>query len=106
MHKKYVVRLTVSERRVLREVVRKLSGSSAKVRRAQILLKADAAGPNWTDPRIAEAFDCRGQTVENGRQRLRFPGLYCALGPAAPGNPPPAPGPQGGPARPREVLRA
>jgi hypothetical protein len=40
------------------------------VRRAQILLKADAEGPNWTDRRIAEAFSCRTKTVENVRQRL------------------------------------
>ena len=30
-------------------VIRKLNDSSQKVRRAQILLKADVAGPNWTD---------------------------------------------------------
>ena len=41
-----------------------------KVRRAQILLKADADGPNWTDQKIAEAFSCRVQTVEKIRQRL------------------------------------
>jgi hypothetical protein len=52
------------------EVVRKLKGTSQKVKRAQILLKADADGPNWTDRRIAEAFDCRAQTVESIRQRL------------------------------------
>jgi hypothetical protein len=41
-----------------------------KVRRAQVLLKADTNGPNWTDERIAEAFSCRVQTVEQIRQRL------------------------------------
>jgi hypothetical protein len=40
------------------------------VRRAQILLKADADGPSWTDSRIAEAFSCRRQTVEKIRQRF------------------------------------
>jgi hypothetical protein len=40
------------------------------VRRAQILLKADAAGPAWTDSRIAEAFSCQRQTVEKLRQRF------------------------------------
>jgi hypothetical protein len=34
MPKKYVVRLTPKERRILREVVGKLNGSSQKVRRA------------------------------------------------------------------------
>jgi hypothetical protein len=47
-----------------------LKGSSQKVRRAQILFKADADGPNWTDRRIAEAFSCRTKTVENIRQHL------------------------------------
>jgi DNA-directed RNA polymerase sigma subunit (sigma70/sigma32) len=70
MRKKYVVRLTDEERRQLQEVVKKLKGTSQKVRRAQILLKADADGPNWTDQRIAEAFCCRVQTVEQVRQRL------------------------------------
>jgi hypothetical protein len=70
MQKKYIVRLTDEERRQLQEVIRKLKGSSQKVRRAQILLKADIDGANWTDAQIAEAFDCRTKTVENIRQRL------------------------------------
>jgi hypothetical protein len=70
MQKKYIVRLTDQERGELAEVIRKFKGSSQKVRRAQILLKADAEGPNWTDARIAEAFGIRTKTVENVRQRL------------------------------------
>ena len=70
MPKKYIVRLSEAERSELRTVVKKLSGSSQKVRRAQILLKADASGSNWTDMRIAEAFDCRTKTVEDVRKRL------------------------------------
>ncbi len=79
MEKKYIVRLTEEERKTLREVIRKLKGSSQKVRRAQILLKADADGPNWTDRRIAEAFSCRTQTVESLRQRLVTEGFDVAL---------------------------
>ena len=45
MQKKYIVRLSKEERNTLQEVVKKLKGSSQKVRRAQILLKADADGP-------------------------------------------------------------
>ena len=52
------------------EILKKLKGTSEKVRRAQILLKADANGPNWTDKQIADAFSCRTKTVENIRQRL------------------------------------
>jgi Homeodomain-like domain len=70
MQKKYIVRLIEAERCELREVIKKLKGSSQKVRRAQILLKADVEGSNWTDERIAEAFDCRTKTVENIRRRL------------------------------------
>jgi hypothetical protein len=70
MRKLYVVRLTDLERRELQLVVKKLKGTSQKVRRAQVLLKADADGPNWTDERIAEAFSCRTRTVERLRQRF------------------------------------
>ena len=70
MQKKYVVRLTYQERSELQGVIKKLKGTGQKVRRAQILLKADADGPNWTDQRIAEAFSCRTRTVEMIRQRL------------------------------------
>jgi hypothetical protein len=79
MNKKYVVRLTDQERDELTAVIKKLKGTSQKVRRAQILLKADAGGPNWTDRRIAEAFGCRRQTVENVRQRLVERGFREAL---------------------------
>lgn len=88
MLKKYVVRLTGQERRVLREVIGKLKGSSLKVRRAQILLKADADGPNWTDRQIADAFNCRTKTVENIRQRLVTQGFEAALDKKQPETPP------------------
>jgi hypothetical protein len=79
MNKKYIVRLTAKERRILREVVKKLNGSSQKVRRAQMLLKADVAGPAWTDERIAEAFDSRTRTVEKLRERLVTEGFEQTL---------------------------
>lgn len=68
--KKYIVRLTESEREICKEVIKKLKGTSQKVRRAQMLLKADDDGPGWTDARIADAFSCRTKTVENVRQRF------------------------------------
>jgi hypothetical protein len=79
MNKKFVVRLSDEERGVCQEVIKKLKGSSQKVRRAQILLKADADGPGWTDSRIAEAFNCRVQTIENLRKRLVLDGFEQAL---------------------------
>ncbi|HWL09439.1 MAG TPA: helix-turn-helix domain-containing protein [Planctomicrobium sp.] len=68
--KKYLVRLTDAERKVCTEVISKLKGTGQKVRRAHMLLKADADGPAWTDAQIAEAFCCRTKTVENLRQRF------------------------------------
>lgn len=70
MLKKFIVRLSDQERQQLAQVVRKFNGSSQKVRRAQILLKADADGPGWCDQQIADAFGCRRQTVENVRRNL------------------------------------
>src|SRR5512136_767340 len=79
MLKKYIVRLTNEERKTLQEVVKEFKGSSQKVRRAQVLLKADADGPGWTDAKIAEAFGCRTQTVENLRQRIVTDGFDIGL---------------------------
>src|ERR1700739_3144601 len=79
MNKKFIVRLSDEERAVCQEVIKKLKGSSQKVRRAQILLKADADGPGWIDSRIAEAFNCRVQTIENLRKRLVTEGFEAAL---------------------------
>ena len=79
MQKKYVVRLTEQERETCHDVVKKLKGTSQKVRRAQVLLKADAAGLAWTDQKIAEAFSCRAKTVENIRQRFVEQGFEQAL---------------------------
>ena len=70
MQKKYVVRLTDAEREICTEIIRKLKGTSQKVRRAQGLLKADADSPAWTDTQIADAYSCRTKTVENIRQRF------------------------------------
>ena len=46
MQKIYIVRLSEDDRSVCLALVKKLKGSSQKVRRANILLKADAGGPN------------------------------------------------------------
>jgi hypothetical protein len=79
MKKKYIVRLAMKERKELLDVVKRLKGSSQKVRRAQILLKADVRGRNWTDTKIAEAFSCRVQTIENLRMRLVTEGFHVTL---------------------------
>jgi hypothetical protein len=79
MNKKYIVRLSDEERDTCRQVIKQLKGSSQKVRRAHILLKADADGPGWPDVQIAEAFNCRVQTIENLRKRLVTEGFELAL---------------------------
>jgi homeodomain-containing protein len=79
MQKKYIVRLTDEERETLNRLVKKRRVSSQKVRRALVLLKADADGPNWTDAEIAEAFDCRARSVEFIRERLVTEGFEIAL---------------------------
>ena len=90
MQKKYIVRLTGEERWELQEVIRKLKGTSQKVRRAQLLLKADAEGPAWSDSRIAEAFACRRQTGERLRQRFVESGFQETLGGKTRAQPPTA----------------
>jgi len=79
MKKIYRVRLTAVEQATCTQVIKQLAGSSQKVRRAQMLLKADVNGPDWPDSRIAEAFNCRRQTVENLRKRLVSDGFEVAL---------------------------
>jgi transposase len=79
MAKKYIVRLSEEERNMLQNIVKKLKGTSQKVRRANILLKADVDGPNWSDAKIAEALSCRIRTIENIRRRLVTEGFDAVL---------------------------
>jgi hypothetical protein len=79
MLKKYIVRLSDPERETLEAVAMKRGVAAQRARRARMLLKADVEGPGWTDARIAEAFDCRTQTVENIRESLVTEGLEIAL---------------------------
>ena len=79
MNKKYIVRLMDEEREQLEGIVKRLAGGSEKVKRAQILLKADTDGPNWTDEKIAEAFRCRTRTIEKLRKRLVTEGFDAAI---------------------------
>lgn len=65
--KKFIVDLSDQERQLCQQVVKKLKGTNQKVRRANILLKADSG---WSDAKIAEALDCRTKTAENIRKRF------------------------------------
>ena len=79
MNKKYIVRLSNEERALCQDIVKRLKGSSEKVKRAHILLRADADGPGWSDAKIAEAQDCSVRTVEKLRERLVTEGFTAAL---------------------------
>jgi hypothetical protein len=79
MNKKYIVRLTDAERAACQATIEKETGKSQRLRRATILLKADADGPVWDDARISEAVGCRSRTVENVRQALVLEGFEAAL---------------------------
>ena len=88
MNKKYIVRLNDCERAELLSIVKRLKGSSQKVRRAQILLQADVAGPKWPDVQIAAAYRCRERTVENTRKRFVECGLEQSVNGKQRSNPP------------------
>lgn len=79
MVKKYIVRLRGEEREQLKAVVSKGRANAQKIRRAQVLLKVDADGPNWTDEQAADAFGVRANTVAEIRQRFVQEGLERAL---------------------------
>src|SRR5438067_1978644 len=79
MNKKYIVRLTDEERAICEVTIKKETGKSEKLRRATILLKADADGPAWDDAKISEAVGCRTRTAENVRQAFVLEGFEGAL---------------------------
>ena len=86
--KKYIVRLMGEERERLTAMVTKGRTKAQKIRRAQVLLKIDADGPNWTDEQAAEAFLMRANTVAEIRQRFVEGGLDRALERKEPDEPP------------------
>ena len=79
MNKKYIVRLTDDERAICEATVKKETGTSQKLRRAAIVLKADADGPAWEDAEIAKAVGCSIRTIENVRQAFVLEGFEAAL---------------------------
>lgn len=79
MRKKYIVRLAGAERDELTKLVTKGETLAYKIRRANILLKADVNGPAWDDAKISEAFSVNINTVANTRRRFIEEGLEAAL---------------------------
>lgn len=81
MAKRYVVTLSLEERRELETITASGKSSRNKVVKAFILLKADEGeyGEGWTDKRIAEAYNVSISNVEQTRERLVEGGLEAAL---------------------------
>lgn len=81
MRKIYVVELTEEQREQCRQMVETGRHPARSVRRAQILLKADASpgGPGWTDRAIGEAFGVTPVTVARVRKVMATEGLAGAL---------------------------
>ena len=79
MIKKYIVSLTDEEKSILLASLKKLIGSSQKVKRAQILLHADVNSHNWKDLKIAETYHCQTRTVEKVRKMFVTEGFERAF---------------------------
>jgi transposase len=74
--KKYIVALSDEERAELQELTGKGKLSARKMKRAQILLKADEG---WKDKKIIKALNTSRSTVERTRRRYVEGGLEKAL---------------------------
>jgi transposase len=78
--RKVVITLTAEQRAALGRLVRTGTHPAAMVRRAQILLRADAGGPGaWTDEEIAEHLETSRMTVQRVRQQFAAEGLDATL---------------------------
>ena len=77
---KIEVRLSADQRAALARLVRTGTHPAHARRRASILLRADAAGPDgWTDERIAEALDISRNTAWRVRAQFAAEGLDAVL---------------------------
>lgn len=79
MNKKYVVTLSDAERAELQALLAKGKAAARKLTHAQILLKVDRGGQNWTDEEAAETFGVHTNTVRAIRERFVNEGLESAL---------------------------
>jgi transposase len=77
---KVVVRLNGDQRQTLARLISTGTHPAAQVRRAQILLKADADGPeSWSDRQIGNTLGCSFMTVRRVRQQFVHEGLDATL---------------------------
>lgn len=79
MNKKYIVKLTRQERKMLGKWVGKGKSPAYKIKHAHILLQADQRRRNWKDEKIAQSLGCHLNTVRNVRERFVKEGLEMAL---------------------------
>lgn len=81
MRKRYVVRLTDSEREYLQDLIGAGTAPARKLLHARVLLKADEGdnGPKWVDEAIAEAVEVSQPTVYRIRRQYVEEGLEAAL---------------------------
>ena len=81
MKKRYIIRLTETERQALKDLVRKGKVAAYRRTHAQILLLADESddGAGLGDAEIAEQVDVHQRTVSRLRQRCVEQGLQAAL---------------------------
>ena len=81
MKKRYIVRLTLEERKRLHDLVRKGRVAAHKRRHAQVLLLVDEGGdgPGHPDRMAAERVELHPRTIERLRQRCVLEGLDAAL---------------------------
>lgn len=79
MANKYIVRLSGQERGILEDLVSKGQAAAQRIKHANVLLKVDANGANWSDAQAAEAFGCAPRTVFSIRERFVEQGFEAAL---------------------------
>ena len=79
--KKYVVKLSETERERLNTLINTGKHPARQLTRARILLKADSsdAGEGWSDSQIATALDTSVDTVARTRQQLVEEGFEAVL---------------------------
>ncbi len=76
MVKKYIVKLTKTEKHELKNMLSSGKHSAKKVLKARVLLKANQG---WLDSKIAAAFDLNVRTVERMRQQFTEEGFEAFL---------------------------
>jgi transposase len=76
---KYIVTLTIEERKQLLELIGKGKAAAQKIKHANILLASDENGENLSAEKIAKAYRCHSQTIYGIRRRFVEQGLEAAL---------------------------